>query len=199
MFLIVGLGNPGTEYEKTRHNMGFKVIDKLSEKYGIELSHSKFKGLYGAGIVNGQKIILFKPYTYMNLSGEAVEQIISFYKINLKDVVVIYDDIDIEPGFIKVRKSGSPGSHNGMKSVTHCLNSQNFARVRIGTGKPENGEDLIEYVIGAIDEGDISKLENGIKQATEAVSMIIEENIDNAMNKYNIRKKWWKSVSRKES
>ena len=103
-------------------------------------------------------------------------------------VVVIYDDIDIEPGFIKVRKSGSPGSHNGMKSVTHCLNSQNFARVRIGTGKPENGEDLIEYVIGAIDEGDISKLENGIKQATEAVSMIIEENIDNAMNKYNIRK-----------
>ncbi len=188
MLLIVGLGNPGTEYEKTRHNMGFKAIDKLSEKYEIELTHSKFKGMYGTGIINGEKIILFKPYTYMNLSGEAVEQIVSFYKIDLKDIVVIYDDIDIDPGFIKVRKSGSPGSHNGMKSVTHCLNSQNFARVRIGTGKPEVGMDLIEYVIGAIDEEDIPKLENGINQAVEAVSMIIEENIDNAMNKYNIKK-----------
>ena len=188
MYLIVGLGNPGPEYDKTRHNMGFKVIDKLAKKYDIDISHSKFKGMYGTGMVNGEKIILFKPYTYMNLSGEAVQDIVTFFKIKLEEIIVIYDDIDIEPGYIKVRKSGSPGNHNGMKSVTHCLNNQNFTRVRIGTGKPNDGRELIEYVIGAIDEEDLPKLEEGIKLGTEAVSTIIEKNIDTAMNKFNVRK-----------
>lgn len=187
MKLIVGLGNPGPEYDRTRHNMGFKVIDKLSAKYSIEVNHSKFKGMYGTGLINGEKIILFKPYTYMNLSGEAVEQIAAFYKVNLEDLIVIYDDIDIAPGLIRIRKSGSAGSHNGMKSVTQMMGSTAFPRVRVGTGKPDNTDYLIEYVIGAIDEDEKPLLEEGIQKAADAVSMIIEENIDLAMNRFNIR------------
>ena len=188
MYLIVGLGNPGTEYNKTRHNMGFRVLDNLAKKYDIEISRSKYKGKFGTGFVNGEKIILFKPYTYMNLSGEAVQEIVHALKIDLSEIIVIYDDIDVEPGSIKVRKSGNPGSHNGMKSVTDCLNDKNFVRVRIGTGKPNKGMDLVEYVLGAIDEEDISKLEEGIKLGTEAVATIIEQNIDTAMNIYNVKK-----------
>ena len=187
MKLIVGLGNPGPEYDRTRHNMGFKVIDKLSAKYSIEVNHSKFKGMYGTGLINGEKIILFKPYTYMNLSGEAVEQIAAFYKVSLEDLIVIYDDIDIAPGLIRIRKSGSAGSHNGMKSVTQMMGSSAFPRVRVGTGKPDNTDHLIEYVIGAIDEDEKPLLEEGIQKAADAVSMIIEENIDLAMNRFNIR------------
>ena len=187
MKLIVGLGNPGPEYDRTRHNMGFKVIDKLSAKYSIEVNHSKFKGMYGTGLINGEKIILFKPYTYMNLSGEAVEQIAAFYKVDLEDLIVIYDDIDIAPGLIRIRKSGSAGSHNGMKSVTQMMGSSAFPRVRVGTGKPDNTDHLIEYVIGAIDEDEKPLLEEGIQKAADAVSMIIEENIDLAMNRFNIR------------
>lgn len=187
MKLIVGLGNPGPEYDRTRHNMGFKVIDKLSAKYSIEVNHSKFKGMYGTGLINGEKIILFKPYTYMNLSGEAVEQIAAFYKVDLEDLIVIYDDIDIAPGLIRIRKSGSAGSHNGMKSVTQMMGSTLFPRVRVGTGKPDNKDHLIEYVIGAIDEDEKPLLEEGIQKAADAVSMIIEENIDLAMNRFNIR------------
>ncbi len=187
MKLIVGLGNPGPEYDRTRHNMGFKVIDKLSAKYSIEVNHSKFKGMYGTGLINGEKIILFKPYTYMNLSGEAVEQIAAFYKVSLEDLIVIYDDIDIAPGLIRIRKSGSAGSHNGMKSVTQMMGSTGFPRVRVGTGKPDNIDRLIEYVIGAIDEDEKPLLEEGIQKAADAVSMIIEENIDLAMNRFNIR------------
>ncbi len=187
MKLIVGLGNPGPEYDRTRHNMGFKVIDKLSAKYSIEVNHSKFKGMYGTGLINGEKIILFKPYTYMNLSGEAVEQIAAFYKVNLEDLIVIYDDIDIAPGLIRIRKSGSAGSHNGMKSVTQMMGSTAFPRVRVGTGKPDNTDHLIEYVIGAIDEDEKPLLEEGIQKAADAVSMIIEENIDLAMNRFNVR------------
>ena len=187
MKLIVGLGNPGPEYDRTRHNMGFKVIDKLSAKYSIEVNHSKFKGMYGTGLINGEKIILFKPYTYMNLSGEAVEQIAAFYKVDLEDLIVIYDDIDIAPGLIRIRKAGSAGSHNGMKSVTQMMGSTAFPRVRVGTGKPDNTDHLIEYVIGAIDEDEKPLLEEGIQKAADAVSMIIEENIDLAMNRFNIR------------
>ena len=189
MKLIVGLGNPGPEYDRTRHNMGFKVIDKLATKYQIDVSHSKFKGKYGTGLINGEKIILFKPYTYMNLSGEAVSEIVSYYKVDLQDVIVIYDDIDVAPGLIRIRKSGNPGSHNGMKSVTDYLNDKNFPRVRVGTGKPKGNEDLIEYVIGAIDDEDKKLLEEGINKAFEATSMIIEKDIDSAMNKYNVREK----------
>lgn len=189
MKLIIGLGNPEPEYDRTRHNMGFKVIDILSKKYNIELSHSKFKGKYGTGLINGEKIILFKPYTYMNLSGEAVVEVVSFFKVELNDIVVIYDDVDIEPGFIRIRKSGNPGSHNGMKSVTNMLNTQNFPRVRVGIGKPDDKTDMMEYVIGAIADEDKPKLEEGIQKAADAVAMIIEKDIDSSMNKFNVRPK----------
>lgn len=185
MYLIIGLGNPEKDYANTRHNMGFNVINKLSERFGIDVNKNKFKGLYGSGNVDGEKVFLLKPQTFMNLSGESVQEIVNFFKIPLENILVIYDDIDLEPGVIRIRKSGGPGTHNGMKSVVHFLNSQNFARVRVGIGKPDDSEDLIQYVIGAIDEVDEEKLEKGVCLAADAVEMIVKENIDKAMNSFN--------------
>lgn len=184
MYLIVGLGNPEKDYANTRHNMGFDVINRISKKYDIDVSKSKFKGLYGTGIINGQKVMLLKPQTFMNLSGESVIEMINYYKINLEDVLVIYDDMDLEPGAIRIRKFGGPGTHNGMKSVVHYLNSQNFPRIRVGIGKPED-DNFMEYVIGAIDDEDKAKLAVGVDKAFEAVVAILENNIDFAMNKFN--------------
>ena len=136
MYLIVGLGNPEAEYDKTRHNMGFHVINNLAKTYEIEISRSKYNGLYGSGIIEGEKVILLKPQTYMNSSGESVIEYKNFYKLEDSNIIVAYDDIDIEPGEIRVRRNGSPGTHNGMKSVVHFLNTDNFPRVRVGIGKP---------------------------------------------------------------
>ena len=185
MYLIVGLGNPEQDYSNTRHNMGFNTINKLAKQYEIEITRSKFKGLYGTGTIEGEKVILLKPQTYMNLSGESIKEIMQFYKLNEEELIVIYDDIDIEPGKIKVRKNGGPGTHNGMKSVVHELNTQNFKRIRVGIGMPDDGEDLIEYVIGAIEEEDKEKLETGTNLAKEAIIEIIKNGIDIAMNKFN--------------
>lgn len=185
MNLIIGLGNPEKDYSETRHNMGFDVINELAKRYNIDVNKSKFKSLYGDGIIEGKKVILLKPQTFMNLSGEAVNEIVSFYKLSLEEILVIYDDLDIEPGKIRIRKSGSPGSHNGIKSVTHYLNSNNFARVRVGIGKPEGNIDLIEYVIGGIDNEEKEKLKAGVEKATDAVVEILKNNIDSAMNKFN--------------
>ena len=185
MKLIIGLGNPEQDYSGTRHNMGFDVINELSKNYDIEVNKNKFKSLFGDGIIEGQKVVLLKPQTFMNLSGEAVNEVVSFYKIPLEDILVIYDDLDIEPGKIRIRKSGSPGSHNGIKSVTHFLKSNDFARVRVGIGKPDSNIDLIEYVIGGIDENEKEILKLGVSKAVEAIIEIIKNNIDSAMNKYN--------------
>lgn len=184
MYLIVGLGNPEKDYANTRHNMGFDVINKISKKYDIDVSKSKFKGLYGTGIINGEKVMLLKPQTFMNLSGESVKEMVDYYKIDLDKVFVIYDDMDLEPGAIRIRKSGGPGTHNGMKSVVHYLNSQNFPRIRVGIGKPED-DNFMEYVIGAINEEDKTKLAVGVDKAFEAIVAILENNIDFAMNKFN--------------
>lgn len=185
MFLIVGLGNPEDEYAKTRHNMGFNAVNEIAKKYEIDISRSKFNGLYGSGIIENEKVILLKPQTYMNSSGESVIEFMNFYKLDLDNLIVIYDDIDIEPGKIKIRKSGSPGSHNGMKSVAHCLATDNFKRVRIGIGKPKENKDLIEHVIGAIDDEDLENLTSGVDKAKEAVIEILKNGVDSAMNKYN--------------
>ena len=184
MFLIVGLGNPESDYANTRHNMGFNVINKISQKYNIEISKKKFKGLYGIGEIEGQKVMLLKPQTFMNLSGESVKEAVDFYKLDSTNIIVVYDDIDLQPGIIRIRKSGGPGTHNGMKSVVDNLQSQSFKRVRVGIGKPEDG-DLIEYVLGAINKEDKEKLEEGIELASNAIISILKENIDIAMNKYN--------------
>lgn len=185
MFLIVGLGNPEKDYADTRHNMGFNVINKISEKYQIEVNRSKFKGLFGMGNIHGKKVALLKPQTFMNLSGESVKEAIDFYKLDLKDILVVYDDIDLEPGKIRIKRSGSAGTHNGMRSVIQFLNNENFARVRVGIGKPEYKTNLIEYVIGHINSEDKELLEVGVDLAAEAVDTILQEDIDSAMNKFN--------------
>lgn len=184
MYLIVGLGNPEKDYANTRHNMGFDVINKIAEKYDIDVTKTKFKGLYGTGLVNDEKIMLLKPQTFMNLSGESVKEMVDYYKIDLENVIVVYDDMDVEPGTIRIRKSGGPGTHNGMKSVVHYLNSQNFPRIRVGIGKPVD-DDFMEYVIGAIPEEDKLQLSQGIEKAFESIVAILENNIDFAMNKFN--------------
>lgn len=185
MYVIIGLGNPEKDYSNTRHNMGFNTINKLANQFEIEVTKNKFKGLYGTGMIEGEKVILLKPQTFMNLSGESVKEIIQFYKLEPEQIIIIYDDIDIEPGTIKIRKAGGPGTHNGMKSVVHELNTQNFKRVRVGIGTPVNKEDLIEYVIGAVPEEEKEKLEKGTDLAKEAVIEIIKSGIDIAMNKFN--------------
>jgi len=185
MFLIVGLGNPENDYANTRHNMGFNVINKISEKYGINVNCSKFKGLFGSGKINNENLLLLKPQTFMNLSGESIKECVDFYKIDVNKVLVIYDDIDLEPGKIRIRKFGGPGTHNGMRSVVQCLGSDKFPRIRVGIGKPERNDNLIEYVIGHISLADKEKLDEGVILATEAVDSILRENIDSAMNKFN--------------
>ena len=185
MYLIVGLGNPEADYARTRHNMGVDVVNEIADKYKIAISREKFNGLYGSGEIEGEKVILLKPQTFMNLSGDSVVEFVNFYKININNVIVVYDDIDTIPGKIRIRKKGGPGTHNGMKSVVYRLNSEEFPRVRVGIGMPQYKNDLINYVIGNISDEDYKTLKTGIEKASEAVTSIIKDGIDNAMNKYN--------------
>lgn len=185
MYLVVGLGNPENEYANTRHNMGFDTINKLAKKNNIKVNKSKFKGLYGTGIIQDKKVILLKPQTYMNLSGESVKEIIDFYHINSEEIIIIYDDIDTEKGKIRIRKKGGAGSHNGMKSVVENLQTINFTRIRVGIGQPVYKNDMINYVIGKITEEEQKILQEGVNKATEAVEEILKNGIDIAMNKFN--------------
>ena len=185
MYLIVGLGNPEPEYSKTRHNMGFDVINKLAEKYNIDVKKEKFNLFYWKETIESEKVILVKPQTYMNLSGEAVIQYANFYKIEPENIIIIYDDIDIETGITKIRKKGGPGTHNGMKSVVHELNTTEFPRIRVGTGSKEKITDLIGYVISKVNEEEYEKLKVGINKAVEAVTEILKIGIDRAMSKLN--------------
>ena len=185
MYLVVGLGNPEPDYSRTRHNMGFDVINKFASNNDIEFKKNKFEALYADGKVNGEKVILIKPQTYMNLSGNAVGKYVEFYKIPLENIIVIYDDMDVEKGKIKIRKKGSSGGHNGMKSIIQALQSEDFARVRVGIGKPQYGSDIINYVINRVDDGEYKLLEDGIEKGVKAVEEMLKSNIDIAMNKYN--------------
>ena len=185
MYLIVGLGNPEPEYSFTRHNMGFDVINKLSEKLNIKVNKNKFNSLYGTGTINGEKIVLVKPQTYMNLSGEAVRDFKNFYKVSQENIIIIHDDLDIEPGIIKIRKKGGPGTHNGMKSVVHEIQTEEFPRIRVGIGNPEYKNDLLNYILTKIPEEDYSVLENAINNAANAIEEIINNGIESAMNKFN--------------
>ena len=185
MYLIIGLGNPEEEYSKTRHNMGFNAINKIAEKYEIEMKKTKFKGIYGSGNIEGEKVMLIKPQTYMNLSGKCVKEFLDFYKIEKEKMIIIYDDMDVEPGKIKIRKQGSAGSHNGMKSIISEIQTQEFPRIRIGIGRPIHENDKINYVIGNIPEEEMEKLEEGIEKAKEATIDILAKGIDHAMNKFN--------------
>ncbi|SEF79580.1 peptidyl-tRNA hydrolase [Caloramator fervidus] len=183
MFLVVGLGNPGREYEKTRHNVGFEVIDRLAEKLGIEVNRIKFKGLVGEASVNGKKVVLLKPTTFMNLSGESLIEAVSFYKVNLENVIVIYDDVDINVGRLRIRGSGSDGGHNGMKNIIYHLKDNKFPRVRIGIGKPKG--DMVSHVLGRFSQEEEALIKKVVDIAVEAVLEIINNSLQSAMNKYN--------------
>ena len=184
MFLIAGLGNPEEDYSNTRHNMGFDTINKLAKQYKIEVNKNKFKGLYGIGNIENQKVVLLKPQTFMNLSGESIKEAIDFYKIQKENIIIIYDDMDVKPGTIKIRKIGGPGSHNGMKSVIQNIKDKEFTRIRVGIGKPENKSDMIKYVIGNVSESDKKILDEATTIAKDAVIEILENGVDKAMNKY---------------
>lgn len=185
MYLIVGLGNPDAEYDNTRHNMGFNAINGISKKYNIKLKKNKFQGLFEIGEIEGQKVILVKPQTYMNLSGNCVKEIVDFYKIEKENIIIIYDDMDIEPGKIKIRKKGSSGGHNGIKSIIQMLGTDQFSRIRIGIGKPKHKGDEINYVIGPIPNEEKKLLMQGVEKAEKALIEILKNGIDIAMNKFN--------------
>lgn len=185
MYLIIGLGNPEEEYARTRHNMGFDTINKISEKYDIKVNKTKFNALYGTGEIEGEKVILLKPQTYMNLSGTAIRDFMNFYKLSPENIIVIFDDLDIEPGIIKIRKKGGPGTHNGMKSVVNEIKSEDFCRIRIGIGNSEYKNDLLNYILTRIPDDEYKILEKAINNAASSIAEILKNGIDSAMNKYN--------------
>ena len=178
-------GNPGEKYEGTRHNVGFETIDMIAEKLNIVMNKEKFNGIFGEGLYNGKKVMLLKPMTYMNLSGESVCEIVDFYKIPLSDLIVIYDDIDIEVGKIRIRPEGSSGTHNGMRNISDMLGSHDFPRIRIGTGKPNEGVDLADYVLGKFPNEEKVEIKKSIEMAADAVLDILDSGIEKAMNTYN--------------
>ena len=186
MYLIVGLGNPGRQYEATRHNMGFDTIDELVEKHRIPQAGVKFNAMYGRGIIGGERVILMKPLSYMNLSGGPVRQMADYFKIDPEtELIVIYDDIDLDPGQLRIRKQGSAGGHNGMKDLIRQLGTQKFLRVKVGVGAKPNGWDLADYVLGRFSASERKLVDEAIGCAADAVEMILSQGADAAMNEYN--------------
>lgn len=188
VYIIVGLGNPGKKYENTRHNMGFIAVDLIAEEYGIKIDKIKFKALVGEGRIAGQKVVLVKPQTFMNLSGQSVTEIMNFYKEDIENLIVIYDDIDIPTGSIRLRKKGSAGTHNGMRNIVYLLGDDGFPRIRVGIGS-ETKVDLINYVVGGVSKKEKELLEDALTRAAKAAVCIVEKGIDKAMNEYNIKPK----------
>lgn len=186
MYIIAGLGNPKKEYSNTRHNIGFDVIDVLADKYGIDVSTIKHKALVGKGMIENNKVILVKPQTYMNLSGESLIDVCQYYKIDIPtELIVIYDDIALDVGAIRVRKKGSAGGHNGMKSIIQHLSTENFMRIRMGVGEKPKGYDLADYVLGHFTGPERDLMDKGAINATEAIKSIMNDGIDKAMSLYN--------------
>jgi len=184
--LIIGLGNPGSKYASTRHNIGFMIIDYLAGVLGISVDRARFKSLVGEGFKDGEKIILAKPQTYMNLSGEAVLDMVHWYKTDLQDILVIYDDMDLPLGKLRLRIKGSAGGHNGMKSIIYLIQSEDFPRLRIGLGRPENGYlENVDFVLGKFSEAEAKVMTATVKEAAEAVLAVIEKGAEQAMNEVN--------------
>jgi len=184
-FVIAGLGNPGKEYEETRHNMGYKAIDVLSSDENIDVRRNKFHSLIGQGRIAGKKVILIKPETYMNRSGIAVREAAMYFNVAPENLIVIYDDIDLPSGSIRIRKSGGAGTHNGMKSVVQQLGTKDFVRIRIGVGAAKAGEDLVDRVIGEVPAAERELLQKAAAEAAAAAKDIIAIGVDNAMNRHN--------------
>ena len=187
MYIIVGLGNPGRKYSVTRHNIGFEVIDELARQHQIKVNKIKFKSLIGEGQIGGEKVILVKPQTYMNLSGEAVSALLKYYQVPLSQLIVVYDDIDIDVGKVRIRKKGSGGSHNGMRNIIFLLKDENFPRIRIGVGKPSGRQPLADYVLSKFTKAEQEILIPVVKDSVSAIEVIVKEDVDLAMNRYNIK------------
>lgn len=190
MYIIVGLGNPGKEYQNTRHNIGFDVIDKLAEEESISVLEKKHKAIIGKGYVGGQKCVLAKPQTFMNLSGESVRELIDYYKVDeSSELIVISDDISLDVGQIRVRKKGSAGGHNGLKNIISHLGHGDFMRVKMGVGEKPKGWDLADYVLGRFSGPERKMMDEAALQAVEAIRMMVAGEADAAMNQYNTKVK----------
>ena len=186
MFVIAGLGNPTQKYEHTRHNIGFDVIAYLADQYNISVNTRKFKGLCGSGFVEGQKVTLLKPQTFMNLSGQSIREAVDFYKLNpAEELIVIYDDIALDPGYLRVRRKGSAGGHNGIKEIISHLGSQEFLRIRVGVGEKPESFDLADYVLGRFPAEERKKVDEAVRCAADAVGLMVQSRTDEAMNLYN--------------
>ena len=188
MLIIAGLGNPGREYENTRHNAGFMVLDALADKLGADISERKHKALCGKAVIGGQKVILLKPQTYMNSSGESIRAAADYYKVAPEDILVIYDDISLAPGQHRIRAKGSAGGHNGIKSIIAHLGTQEFPRVKVGIGEKPPRMDLADYVLGHFSEGEKRIMADAVKEAADAVCEIVNMGIEQAMNDHNRKK-----------
>lgn len=187
MFVIVGLGNPGRKYENTKHNMGFLTIDAFAEKHDIKVNRIKHKALVGEGFVAGKKVMLVKPQTYMNLSGQSVREIVSYYGIEPEELMVIYDDVDIPMGSVRIRKKGSAGTHNGMRSIIYDLQFDNFPRLRLGIGK-ERKEDMVNFVMSGFAADEKKRIQEAIDNSVAALTAWLDKGIDMAMGEYNTKK-----------
>ena len=189
MYIIVGLGNPGKEYQNTRHNIGYDVIDKLAEAENISVLEKKHKAIIGKGMVAGQKCILAKPVTYMNLSGESVREMLDYYKVDEEDeLIVISDDISLDVGQLRVRKKGSAGGHNGLKNIIAHLGHDTFMRVKMGVGEKPKGWDLADYVLGHFSGPERKMMDEAAERAVEAIRMMITDGADVTMNRFNTKK-----------
>ena len=189
MYIIVGLGNPGKQYAHTRHNVGFDTIDILAERYHISMDIKKHKAVCGKGVIEGQRVVLARPQTFMNLSGESVRELVDFYKIDPEEeLIVIYDDISLEPGQLRIRPKGSAGGHNGIKNIIAQLGTQNFLRVKVGVGEKPAGWDLADYVLGHFSKEEQVLMEEAFLRAADAASALLTEDVERVMNQYNTHK-----------
>ncbi|MEE1228421.1 MAG: aminoacyl-tRNA hydrolase [Lachnospiraceae bacterium] len=190
MKIIAGLGNPTDQYKGTRHNVGFMAIDRIAEENHIAINQHKFKAMVGLGFIGGERVLLVKPLTYMNLSGESIRPAVDFYKVDMEDILVIYDDISLDPGMVRIRKKGSAGGHNGMKSIIKHLGGDTFPRIRVGIGGERHpGMDLADYVLGHFSKEEQELLDTALDNVTKAAELIVQGDIAEAMNKYSVGKK----------
>lgn len=187
MYIIIGLGNPTSKYAATRHNIGFDAITRLADDYNIKMDIKKYKGVCGTGYIGGEKVILVQPQTYMNLSGECVREIVDFYKLTNMDIIVIYDDISLPVGQLRLRKKGSAGGHNGIKNIISHLGTDEFYRIKVGVGEKPAEWDLADYVLARFDREDEPVIRDALEKASKACETIIQEGFEHAMNQFNKR------------
>ncbi len=188
MYLIAGLGNPTLKYRKTRHNIGFDVIDAMADHYNIKMNEKKFRAILGSGYIEGQKVLLVKPQTFMNLSGDSLAPLMNYYKLDpAEELIVIFDDISLNPGFIRIRQKGSAGGHNGVRDIIAKTGSDQFSRVKVGVGHKPEGRDLADYVLSRFSKEERLQVEDAISDAVAAVSLMVQGRTEEAMNLYNRR------------